>query len=52
MWWKIALLVLVVAAIAYAGHLYIKSLKEFAKITQSIKTNEEKEPDNERETEE
>jgi len=51
MWWKIALLVLVVAAIAYVGHLYIKSLKDFAKITESIKNNEEKESENEIKTE-
>ena len=41
MWWKIALLVLVVAAIAYVGHLYIKSLKDFAKITAQLNKSEE-----------
>ncbi len=49
MWWKVALLVLVVAAIAYVGHLYIKSLKDFAKITSQTEKSTEKEPENETE---
>ena len=51
MWWKIALLVLVVGAIAYVGHLYIKSLKDFAQLTAQLNKKED-ESVNEAETEE
>ena len=50
MWWKIALLVLVVGAIAFAGYMYIKSLKEFKQITAALsKPDEENNTENETE---